>query len=1255
MMNNTRYIKSSHIHSVLTLLLVFLLFSAVTVSAESNPPAAYTGEGTAAAHTVAMEPGTVHDLSQDGDNTAVYLVKPGSYIFTGKSDTTCIYIQSQDVSLILKDGVHMDLNPKANKGLRASPITVENMGGTVNIKTEANASVYLGGYMSPAIRKDGTSTMLVLDTLDPDQPGRLICKGGVDCPAIGDVPYVMGDHWTGNITFRNGIVEATAGGSSSSISIHFGTAGIGGGRSCGLCNCYIQSGQVTAKGTGVGAAIGGGYGGGARNIVISGGAVKAVTTEGAGAAIGGGYEGDAKNITVSGGVLDLNGYGNGIGGGGNASGDGIYIQDGVIRIVSEQGNGIGAGGSFDGNDGGLSNVHISGGYITLNVAQSAIGNCRANLAKHPKCSVTITGGTIHQVGKAGNYGIGCKNTDIVITGGNICLNGKHGICYTTPTDGSGTHAALTTLTLEGCEDDTAVSVLLKIRNGQPEGTGYSVHQMHTIGDKLYLYLGKDENIWSVTTADGQLYYAKDNPDTGIVQGKSGTLARATKLTLDCNASHGGTENGSGYLLIGKKTVYDYKPARGNDGLELMHYQIYAGEILLNADGTLRSGIPGYTDTEGRWIRENQPSLTLYAGWSTQKIRLAFDPNSPAEATFSVTGQMDAMTAERGQTLTLDPCAYRLPGWGFAGWTLKPDGSSGVLYEDQAVMTDPVLTFGRDITLYAQWEPLTYTVTFDGDGADGAMTPQTLHWDQTETLAPNTFTMTGAHFLHWRKLTLGGSSWNDGASVRNLTTLDENGQPRDIRLMAVWVTGSGVYIIPERNGHLITGLESTLALTDSSLVIKGFNRSDDFYYISDVPEGTYNVTLSDDYSVDDSLTVSENDTVTLRLSFTDIRISGDEHSDGVRLTTEKGIEGDSALIRVNEPVQIQAGAKPGYSFQQWISRQISPVWESTPFSAEQTILPRGETELYALTHLNTYTLRFDPNGGIGMMDTLSLACGETVTLPTCAFGKTHHTFAGWTLSPVWSDPLFKDGAAVSDLTDRDGVTLTLYAQWTPGFYSIRYNGSRQAETPTQKCFFGIPSPLLDCAVPDPGWYFAGWNTSPDGTGIHFARDAEILDLATDEGQTVDLWAQWALIPLPKLNGPQSVIVSEQENAVYNVTVSGTAPFTFDWEVDDGNGFRPVSVKTQTGQNTALSTGKTKPTDQVSNSYTVKAELPMNGWRYRCIVTDSFGRKAVSDEAYLTVIKKPPKTGDTATPILWTLVLLCSGIVLYLDCKAFQKHA
>jgi hypothetical protein len=92
--------------------------------------------------------------------------------------------------------------------------------------------------------------------------------------------------------------------------------------------------------------------------------------------------------------------------------------------------------------------------------------------------------------------------------------------------------------------------------------------------------------------------------------------------------------------------------------------------------------------------------------------------------------------------------------------------------------------------------------------------------------------------------------------------------------------------------------------------------------------------------------------------------------------------------------------------------------------------------------------------------------------------------------------------------------------------------------------------------------------------------------------------------------QTVVRTNTTTATFTVTATGTSPLSYQWEVDDGGGFGPITGATTT---TLTLSGIVKDLDQ---------------YEYRCVVTNDEGT-ATSNAAVLTVFNGPQITAFPPT--------------------------
>ncbi len=160
----------------------------------------------------------------------------------------------------------------------------------------------------------------------------------------------------------------------------------------------------------------GGYGGNGGTVTVNGGTVSATSYSGAG--IGGGNAGIGGTVTVNGGTVTATSkLGAGIGGGKQGNGGIVTVNGGTVTATSESGAGIGGGYGYDiGGDGGT--VTVNGGTVTATSINGAgIGGAKEKGGGN----ITINGGTVTATSFSG-AGIGA-GMDSIAHGGFTVADG----------------------------------------------------------------------------------------------------------------------------------------------------------------------------------------------------------------------------------------------------------------------------------------------------------------------------------------------------------------------------------------------------------------------------------------------------------------------------------------------------------------------------------------------------------------------------------------------------------------------------------------------------------------------------------------------------------------------------------------------------------------------------------------------------------------------------------------------------------------
>ena len=268
-----------------------------------------------------------------------------------------------------------------------------------------------------------------------------------------------------------------------------------------------------------------------------------------------------------------------------------------------------------------------------------------------------------------------------------------------------------------------------------------------------------------------------------------------------------------------------------------------------------------------------------------------------------------------------------------------------------------------------------------------------------------------------------------------------------------------------------------------------------------------------------------------------------------------------------------GKIPGYRFDGWYTAPDGG--NKYDFNTPLT----GNVTVYAHWVGNGYTVRFTGNGATGG-NTPDQAFQYNIgqNLHRNGFTRDGYTFTGWKRAD--NQQAYGDGQWVTNLTTQPDGIVTMVAQWSANEAHIRYNPN----PPAGKTAGGNGTPNWDGHTGDTptigqngwtidGYTFAGWATSPDGSGARYAPGARW----TANG-TLTLYAQWTPGEAGLTydgNGatggktdPQNGVTDQKVNVRQNgFTRDGYTFVTWNTQADcKGNAVKPNSEWTLRGSST-----------------------------------------------------------------------------------------
>ncbi|MCQ2530834.1 MAG: InlB B-repeat-containing protein, partial [Lachnospiraceae bacterium] len=216
-------------------------------------------------------------------------------------------------------------------------------------------------------------------------------------------------------------------------------------------------------------------------------------------------------------------------------------------------------------------------------------------------------------------------------------------------------------------------------------------------------------------------------------------------------------------------------------------------------------------------------------------------------------------------------------------------------------------------------------------------------------------------------------------------------------------------------------------------------------------------------------------------------------------------------------------RDGYTFLGWNTKRdgTGTSYDNMEQINSLSATDGGLVYLYAQWKTHTYKIVFSPNydynpsGFKAMASMTSRKYDVSYTLSANTYTRTGYTFAGWNTQRDGSGDSFANKATVRNLTEEDGVSVYLYAQWKPNTYKVIF--SPNYDYSDDPDFTAMPSmtnleygeeyELSDITYGKPGYIFLGWNTKRDGTGTSYDNMETISNLVSTNGGSIYLYAQW----------------------------------------------------------------------------------------------------------------------------------------------------
>jgi uncharacterized repeat protein (TIGR02543 family) len=219
------------------------------------------------------------------------------------------------------------------------------------------------------------------------------------------------------------------------------------------------------------------------------------------------------------------------------------------------------------------------------------------------------------------------------------------------------------------------------------------------------------------------------------------------------------------------------------------------------------------------------------------------------------------------------------------------------------------------------------------------------------------------------------------------------------------------------------------------------------------------------------------------------------------------------LAADQKIAANGYLRTGYTFTGWNTLANG---SGTPYAVSQSIkaLPgaaSGALELFAQWSVHVYTVEYVNNhiDATGETANSDHVYGEGKALRVNGYSRTGYIFGGWSLAAD-GVKLYDNNEIVINLTAEDGVTVKLYAKWTPNTYTVTYDGNAAGVVGSMGSVVHTYDDTDSLAVSlysKTGYTLTGWNTLANGSGTPYALEANIRNLLGAGSGVMLLYARW----------------------------------------------------------------------------------------------------------------------------------------------------
>lgn len=547
------------------------------------------------------------------------------------------------------------------------------------------------------------------------------------------------------------------------------------------------------------------------------------------------------------------------------------------------------------------------------------------------------------------------------------------------------------------------------------------------------------------------------------------------------------------------------------------------------------------------IDEFSGDTQLYASWTPITYSVVFDGNGN-----TVIGSMDAESFEYDEEKALTENVFEKIGYNFVDWCsmLNPETNKctdeAVHYTDKQLVANLTDEDNSIITIYANWTPITYTVTFNGNAAtSGETEDQQFDYDEEKALTANGFTKIGYDFNGWcdawnteaNACATNANSYSDEQVVSNLTTTDNS----TITMFAKWnpITYSIIYNgmdDAQVSADPITGaprVNLTTYTVEDDVTVYNAADTDDYEFLGWC-EGAENLTCSDPQKdvnwsagdkTDDLVFTAQWKAVACPEGFPNKNAEDTEISKCYARITYAGMEGavlpfnpENPTERLTNPDRYYANTvlpivlnnpeKDYYDFAGWYENGVAVTEIPSGSTGNKTYLATWTPVEYTITYhgVDSEDVKWqaDPeNEGSYLTNPDKYTVESNIKLYNPS--RDLYAFVGW----CDDENLTLNCTTEKIIPTGSFGAKNFWAKWTLNTYTVKFDANATDATTTKadvSCTYGVACNIANNdEITRTDYAFVGWLTQPNGTTIEYT-DSITQNTILPDG-TLTLYALW----------------------------------------------------------------------------------------------------------------------------------------------------